>query len=98
MTKFIIGAILIVLLTTASFTQALPQDQETRELEAEEVEECVNGEVFLECGSECPEACYNIGQSRACGLSCKTGCFCSEGLVRNPDGDCVPPSKCPDLH
>ncbi|CAB3372572.1 Hypothetical predicted protein [Cloeon dipterum] len=95
MSKRMFVALFFALVTISSVFGM--HEQETRELEAQEVEECENGEVYLECGSECPEACYNLGQPRACGLRCKTGCFCSEGLIRNPDGDCVAPGDCPDI-
>lgn len=42
------------------------------------------------CGHHCgePEECEELG-------SCVAGCNCPSGLLRDPEGQCVPPSMCP---
>ncbi|UYV78422.1 hypothetical protein LAZ67_16001302 [Cordylochernes scorpioides] len=53
-------------------------------------------EVYLTCGSSCPDTCDNYNDtSRVCTLQCVQGCFCEKGYVRNSKGDCVLPSQCP---
>ena len=56
---------------------------------------CGENEEFNTCGSYCVSTCATI--SKRCILSCKTGCFCKEGYVRessNPNSPCVHKSEC----
>ncbi|GBM98800.1 Zonadhesin [Araneus ventricosus] len=56
--------------------------------------ECKEKEEYMECGPPCPSTCDNIGKS-PCAVPCTKGCFCRSGLVRGPDGKCIPPALCP---
>ncbi|CAL1267801.1 unnamed protein product [Larinioides sclopetarius] len=56
-------------------------------------------EVFKECGPICPANCTHpnpplLGQSMG---GCIRGCFCKEGLLRSPEGNCIPPEQCPPV-
>ncbi|KXJ80743.1 hypothetical protein RP20_CCG023606 [Aedes albopictus] len=57
---------------------------------------CGTNEVYLECGTACPETCDNLGIDIACVYMCVQGCFCQRGYVRNNStGQCVLPCDCP---
>ncbi|XP_039439707.1 zonadhesin-like [Culex pipiens pallens] len=61
--------------------------------------ECGPNELYNECGTACPETCDTFNglvENRACILLCVPGCFCKDGFVRNKDGQCIPPSECPN--
>ncbi|GFT45331.1 cysteine-rich venom protein 6 [Nephila pilipes] len=60
------------------------------------MEICKPNEEFKECGSACPITCLNHTNPRPCHLPCTKGCFCKPGFVRGPNGQCIPPSRCPD--
>ncbi|GBP26747.1 Mucin-19 [Eumeta japonica] len=56
----------------------------------------LENEVFLSCGTSCPDTCDNYDDGgRPCTRQCVRGCFCAEGYVRRQDGACVKPDKCP---
>lgn len=59
------------------------------------VEECSgNNEVYRACGSNCPPTCQKRGP-RVCIDSCKPGCFCADGYLRDEkSGSCVDASSC----
>ncbi|KAF9988444.1 hypothetical protein BGZ75_009391 [Mortierella antarctica] len=57
--------------------------------------DCGKNELYSNCGSSCPNTCENINSGpRICTLNCVSGCFCTAGLVRRKDGQCVHRSKC----
>ncbi|XP_053686650.1 serine protease inhibitor swm-1-like [Sabethes cyaneus] len=58
---------------------------------------CGRHEVFLECGSACPETCDTINSDEIliCVPMCVSGCFCRKGFVRNAEGQCIRRWKCP---
>lgn len=58
---------------------------------------CGPGREFLQCGSSCPPKCTDAQQQRPqpCLANCVAGCFCRNGLVEDPNGQCVPPERCP---
>lgn len=58
------------------------------------VPECPHNQVFLECGSACPDRC---GEERpvACTLQCVVGCGCPQGLWMTEEGYCVHERDCP---
>lgn len=64
-----------------------------------------SNEVFLTCGTACPETCpfrdaktglLNDGKSQICNRMCKIGCACAHGFVRDlkRDGACVERALC----
>ncbi|KAF5302455.1 hypothetical protein FQR65_LT08545 [Abscondita terminalis] len=54
---------------------------------------CGNNEEFSECHSHCPPTCTDPG-TRPCIASCKVGCDCKQGFLRNSNGQCVSRNKC----
>jgi hypothetical protein len=56
-------------------------------------EKCGQNEHFVQCGSHCPPTCENKAPE-ACIFSCKAGCFCDPGHLKNAQGECVPENKC----
>lgn len=58
---------------------------------------CPDGEVYNNCGTACPDTCENYQDTgRVCTEQCVKGCFCPEGQVRNSEGKCILPDKCPE--
>ncbi|KAG8183312.1 hypothetical protein JTE90_002804 [Oedothorax gibbosus] len=55
----------------------------------------IEGEEYTDCGSACPLTCSNKDDPPPCTKQCVPGCFCKPGLVRNEEGRCVEPTKCP---
>ncbi|RWS24098.1 chymotrypsin inhibitor-like protein [Leptotrombidium deliense] len=56
---------------------------------------CRRGEVFQSCGTACETTCANIhNPPRYCTYQCISKCFCRQGLIRNFNGVCVPPTLC----
>lgn len=56
---------------------------------------CGPDEEHLDCGSACPPQCGDELMG-ACIAVCKSGCFCKNGLVRNPANNrCIRRSECP---
>ncbi|EAT48606.1 AAEL000302-PA [Aedes aegypti] len=57
---------------------------------------CGPNDLYLECGSACPETCDTLGEVKPCTRQCIRGCFCQLGYVRNTvTGECVKPCDCP---
>uniref|UniRef100_A0AC34FSN7 TIL domain-containing protein n=1 Tax=Panagrolaimus sp. ES5 TaxID=591445 RepID=A0AC34FSN7_9BILA len=56
--------------------------------------ECGENEVWNECGSPCPPKCGQFKRPM-CMTVCVPSCQCTRGFVRNFDGKCVSPEKCP---
>ncbi|CAH1367223.1 unnamed protein product [Tenebrio molitor] len=56
-------------------------------------QKCGQNEHFVQCGSHCPPTCENK-VPEACIFSCKAGCFCNPGHLKNAQGECVPENKC----
>ena len=55
---------------------------------------CSTNQVF-DVRSSCPGTCLNPIGDYDCGLKNPTeGCYCKDGLVLDPNGNCIPPSKC----
>lgn len=59
-------------------------------------QECPENEEYNECGSSCEADCNNPTlEGVICNEMCKSGCFCVEGYVRDPEcGRCVPLEWC----
>ncbi|KAG8177858.1 hypothetical protein JTE90_027123 [Oedothorax gibbosus] len=57
---------------------------------------CPENEEFHECGSLCQGTCDTPSKPVGlCPTSCKRGCFCKPGFVRDLFGRCILPEKCP---
>uniref|UniRef100_A0A1V1WBI9 Putative protease inhibitor n=1 Tax=Superstitionia donensis TaxID=311983 RepID=A0A1V1WBI9_9SCOR len=53
------------------------------------------GEEFRRCGTACPLTCDNYrSPPKSCTRQCVIGCACKNGLVKDRNGSCVPPSQC----
>lgn len=53
-----------------------------------------SNEVYYNCGPACPATCQNKSPP-VCIASCKSGCFCAPGFLRNErTGECVPAYSC----
>ncbi|KAG5679449.1 hypothetical protein PVAND_009014 [Polypedilum vanderplanki] len=52
-------------------------------------------EVYTDCGTACPLTCDNKDSQQICTMQCVAGCFCEAGYVRDNNGDCILPEKCP---
>lgn len=50
-------------------------------------------EKYDGCGSHCPATCANR-EPGPCIDSCKAGCFCKQGYLRNSAGICVKEKNC----
>nr|WAP28756.1 zonadhesin-like 3 [Yponomeuta cagnagella] len=58
--------------------------------------DCDANEEYNDCGTACEASCDNYNdKNRICTLQCVSGCFCKDGLIRDRDGNCVEPNKCP---
>ncbi|XP_076308011.1 chymotrypsin inhibitor-like [Tachypleus tridentatus] len=64
--------------------------------------ECTKpNEIYLSCGSACGiYTCADVLKNRLepqkfCTLQCIIGCFCGNGLVRGPNGNCISKHACP---
>ncbi|CRK88925.1 CLUMA_CG002526, isoform A [Clunio marinus] len=58
---------------------------------------CGEDEEYSTCGSACPVNCETLGQSTTCTEECVKGCFCKEGFVIGPQGNCIPEGDCSGL-
>ncbi|XP_028162856.1 zonadhesin-like isoform X1 [Ostrinia furnacalis] len=72
----------------------IPEDQCQR---------CQEGEVYSKCANGVcpPQSCSLYGKplplcSPINPASCKPGCICANGYLRNKDGVCIPKEKCPE--
>ncbi|KAG7190288.1 hypothetical protein KM043_006404 [Ampulex compressa] len=54
---------------------------------------CPANEEFTNCGNPCEAKC-NAPPPEVCVLSCKVGCRCKSGFLRNTNGDCVMSQNC----
>nr|XP_021186143.2 zonadhesin isoform X1 [Helicoverpa armigera] len=52
---------------------------------------CPENEEYRFC-ENCIKTCDN--PNPVCPAQCTRGCFCKEGLLRDRDGNCVPPNQC----
>ncbi|KAG9463640.1 hypothetical protein GDO78_021382 [Eleutherodactylus coqui] len=62
---------------------------------------CSDNQHWDECGSRCPERCYNgrhIGTP--CLKGCARGCFCNKGYMKESEtsSHCVKPEDCPKIN
>lgn len=60
--------------------------------------QCKENEVLVKCESNCQKSCISYFKgSLACvaaAVSCRPGCHCKDGYVRNSKGACVLPANC----
>ncbi|CRK91692.1 CLUMA_CG005339, isoform A [Clunio marinus] len=56
-------------------------------------EECSPNQIFLDCYNFCEGTC-EYPTPRPCRRMCIPACYCKEGFVRDPNGDCIDPSQC----
>ena len=49
---------------------------------------------FTECGKACEPSCANP-HPRKCPMVCIPGCKCKAGYLRDVNGNCILPKKCP---
>ncbi|KAF8773173.1 Venom serine protease inhibitor like protein [Argiope bruennichi] len=61
----------------------------------DEKDKCPPREHFTKCHKNCEKTCANYNKRHPCPKSCKKGCVCDGGLVRNREGKCVPRDQCP---
>ncbi|XP_068618089.1 keratin-associated protein 9-3-like [Battus philenor] len=59
---------------------------------ASENKTCGAHKVFEKCRL-CEKSCNN--PNPICIGACRTGCFCEEGYLKHPNGQCVKPQDCP---
>ncbi|XP_069861108.1 von Willebrand factor [Dipodomys merriami] len=62
---------------------------------------CPPGERYLPCGPPCNLTCAAAAGPEAeaeADCACAEGCFCAAGLLRDPQGACVPRARCPCRH
>jgi len=64
------------------------------ECEDPPVQDCPHNQMWLECGSACPDKC---GEERAliCTANCVIGCGCPQGMWETQEGYCVDEQDCP---
>ncbi|XP_039439709.1 chymotrypsin inhibitor-like [Culex pipiens pallens] len=60
---------------------------------------CQHHEMFLQCGTACPDTCETIRSTepRICPAICISGCFCQEDYVRNAENQCILRAECDSL-
>ncbi|KAK4881202.1 hypothetical protein RN001_004521 [Aquatica leii] len=56
-------------------------------------EVCGKNEVFSICSSHCPATCKNPIPG-PCILSCRVGCMCKQGYLKNSQEECVSNNEC----
>ncbi|CAG4942750.1 unnamed protein product [Parnassius apollo] len=54
---------------------------------------CGLHKAFRDCGG-CEKTCSDPDLS--CAVPCRMGCFCEEGYVKHPNGNCVKIEECPE--
>ena len=55
----------------------------------------IEGQVYTECGSSCPQTCDNFNDTISCTTECWQGCECPSGTVIDVERRrCVEPSQC----
>lgn len=62
--------------------------------------QCESGKIYMACGPRCPQTCFPNENNTQCqsDSECTDGCFCPNGQVLDPTGQCVQPEQCPCLH
>ncbi|KAF8776821.1 hypothetical protein HNY73_013764 [Argiope bruennichi] len=56
---------------------------------------CPTGEVYSACRGHCELTCDNKEEPLSCPTyTCVPACVCVEGLLRGPDGTCMPEEAC----
>ncbi|XP_076650630.1 chymotrypsin inhibitor-like [Halictus rubicundus] len=80
------ATVLLLLVVAVAYTVAFPQDSQG-------AEECGPNEVFNSCGSQCVDTCERKAPP-VCVMSCKIGCECKPGYVRNREDKCVLTREC----
>nr|WIM01337.1 zonadhesin-like protein 4 [Limnephilus flavicornis] len=56
---------------------------------------CGTNEVYSECGATaCVNTCANPTFAQVSRCSCKSGCICIDGYLRNSKDECVAPQQC----
>ncbi|XP_038077101.1 uncharacterized protein LOC119744950 [Patiria miniata] len=55
---------------------------------------CPAGMIYTHCGSACPATCGDPHAPNTCTKPCEETCQCPEGLLKEGDKLCVPPSEC----
>ncbi|XP_053545229.1 mucin-5AC-like [Bombina bombina] len=58
--------------------------------------DCSNASIGAK-GVECQKTCQTLDME-CFSIQCSSGCICSEGLVLNNDGICMPEEDCPCVH
>ncbi|CAH2326337.1 mucin-5AC-like isoform X1, partial [Pelobates cultripes] len=64
--------------------------------------ECPDNMVYVDCanvsmGVECQKTCQTVDLD-CFSIQCASGCVCTDGLVLNNNGSCVPKTECPCLY
>lgn len=92
--KFLLALVVLLLSASAAIVLAVEEPKCTGD-----------NEVFLSCGTACPESCpfrdaktglLHDGRTQVCNKMCKVGCACAYGFVRDlkRNGECVERSLC----
>ncbi|XP_066462566.1 balbiani ring protein 3-like [Eleutherodactylus coqui] len=81
--------------------QQTHEDDKGPEITGNEKNNCSENQHWNECGSRCPERCYNgrhIGTP--CPKGCARGCFCNTGYIKESEtsSHCIPPEDCPKIN
>ncbi|RWS23625.1 scavenger receptor cysteine-rich protein-like protein [Leptotrombidium deliense] len=64
--------------------------------DVESQSDCRESEEYTNCGSACADTCDNyLNKNRIYTYQCVSGCQCTSGLVRHPNGKCVDSDECP---
>jgi hypothetical protein len=58
-----------------------------------ELSQCKENEIFLTCGSACPQTCSEPHPGM-CTMQCVVGCFCKPGFLKADNGACVAAENC----
>ena len=55
----------------------------------------IEGQVYTDCGSSCPQTCDNVNETIICTADCWQGCECPSGTVIDVERRrCVEPGQC----
>uniref|UniRef100_A0A914NYN6 TIL domain-containing protein n=1 Tax=Panagrolaimus davidi TaxID=227884 RepID=A0A914NYN6_9BILA len=69
-------------------------NSQTTDVTSNDINECGENEIWNECGSPCPPKCGQFKRPM-CMTVCIPSCQCTRGFVRDSQGKCIPPQKCP---